>query len=113
MFLVETGGDKQLPEAISTYQEARGQAARRQEQKGLAAGTCSTILQMFHGRRHPSQCLQSSNTLLHIATFLFIRLSNNALCNAPSSINPHLQCFHLAVVNNGAMVVRWQYLFIY
>lgn len=60
------------------------------------------------GSSHPTQCLQSSSTLLHIATLLFIRLSCAPLCNVSSSMNPHLQCFQLAVVDDDVMVARWQ-----
>lgn len=63
------------------------------------------------GSSHPTQGLQSSSTLLHIPTLLYIRLSCAPLCSAPSSVNPHLQCFQLAVVDDDVMVVRWQYLF--
>lgn len=63
------------------------------------------------GSSHPTQCLPSSSTLFHIATLLFIRLSCAPLCHAPSSMNPHLQCFQLPVAYDDAMVARWQYLF--
>jgi hypothetical protein len=54
-----------------------------------------------------------SSKFIHFVAYCDLKkkLSNTPLGNALSSINPHLQCSHMAVVGNYPISMSKQYLF--